>query len=64
LNIASAVGEVVAGRLDDRVDAVPQIAQGVLADPPAMDVEDELGSALDEDDTGIDGAQARPPGER
>jgi hypothetical protein len=37
---------------------MPQIAGGVLADPAAIDVEDELGAALHQNGTGIEGTQA------
>src|SRR6516165_2781286 len=47
--------------LDDRVYASAQVADGALADPAPIHVEDELGPALDEHDTGIDRAQDDDP---
>jgi hypothetical protein len=44
-------------RLDDGPDSPAEIALGALADPTAIDVERKLGSALYQDDAGIDGAQ-------
>ena len=46
------------GRADQDMHPAPQIADRALADPAAIDIEDELGAALHQDGAGVDGAQA------
>src|SRR5580704_15988031 len=47
--------------LNKGVNPSPQLALCPLADPAAIDVERQLGPALDENDAGIDRAQADHP---
>jgi len=50
--------------LNKGVNPPPQVALGPLADPAAIDVQRQLGPALDENDAGIDRAQADHPRKR
>ena len=51
----------VRASLNKGVNPSPQLALCPLADPAAIDVERQLGPALDENDAGIDRAQADHP---
>src|SRR6516225_8452315 len=46
------------------MDTPAQVPYSALADPPAIDIEAELGCALDEHHPGIDGAQHDHPAKR